>query len=269
MKSVYKLIFAFSLAILFTFCNESINENEPEQEEIIDYKTEIERYFPSNLISPLVYSVDTLNKNTQVYKNIGSRSFRLNGTQTINSNEYLDCIQTFTLNEIETELRSKFRHTNSSILLLADTSHVSESIPDSLKGQLLISVDNEITLLQFPLKKGELWSVIKANVDFGAFKFNILDISGEYLGEETLVLDNFTESFSAEKFKYELKVNIPELDNPFLSEIGVYFAEVWFVKDIGIVKMEGCSLFINPLTGSYMDFGDTNKVGRQVLTSFE
>ena len=267
MKNIYKLTSVILFIILFTFCNESINENDPEQEEIIDYKTEIERYFPSNLTSPLVYSVDTLDENAQIYNNIGTRSFSLNGTQKINSNEYFDCIQTYTLNEIVTELSSKVRYSNNSILFLADTSHVSESIPDSLKGQLQILINEEISLLKFPLKKGELWPVIKADVDYGKFKFNILDISGEYLGEETLVLDNFTESFITEKFRYEGKVNIPKLDNPFLSEIGVYFAELWFVKNIGIVKMEGSSLFLNTITGSYMDFSDSNKVSRQVLTN--
>lgn len=264
--SIYSL--SLFLGLLFTFCNDSVNENDPAQEEIIDFKADLEQYFPTDLTTPLVYSIDTLDYNTQIYDNIGSRSFNLNGTQTINSNEYFDCLQTYTLNEIVTELSSKFRHSKSSILFLADTSHVSESIPDSLKGQLSISIDNEITLIKFPLKKGELWSVLKANVDFGAFKYNILDITGEYLGEETLVLDNFTQSFLASKFIYELKVNIPELDNPFVSDVDVYNAEVWFVKEIGIIKMEGCSLFINPLTGLYMDFSDSNRVSRQTLISY-
>lgn len=48
-----------------------------------------------------------------------------------------------------------------------------------------------------------------------------------------------------------------------------YYAEVWFAEDYGIIKMECCSFILDPIVGKYMNFTDTNKVARHVLSKIE
>lgn len=265
---MFKIKFAFILLLLFfVHCSDSVNESNPEEENE-NYSEELSKYFPTSFGTSLSYSVDTLDQTKNIYKNIGKRSFSVDSKKYFKDIEYFVCNQIYNFEKYDLERSLKFRIGENSILVFTDTCQISESIPDSLSGKLSIFIEPEINLLQFPLEKKKPWHVIEANVDFGSFKFNILDISAEYIGNEILTFDNYSESLYADRIRYRLDVNIPELANPFLSEISTYNADVWFVPGMGIVKLEGCSLFINPVTGQHIDFSDSNKVSRHTLINF-
>ena len=263
-----KIKFAFILFLLsFVHCSESVNESNPEEENK-NYTEELSNYFPTSFGTSLSYSVDTLDQTKNLYKNIGKRTFSIDSKKIIVDNEYYICNQVYNYDGYDLERSLKFRVGENSIFFLTDTSKILNSVPDSLSGKLSILIEPEINLLQFPLEKNKLWHVIAANVDFGAFKFNILDVSAEYIGNEILNFDDYSESLDADRIRYKLDVNRPELANPFLSDVSTYYADAWFVPGKGIVKLEGCSLFINPVTGQHIDFSDSNKVSRHTLINF-
>ncbi|MCP5062514.1 MAG: hypothetical protein GY936_08630 [Ignavibacteriae bacterium] len=104
-------------------------------------------------------------------------------------------------------------------------------------------------------------------VKFGTFNFNTYEIIGEYVGTETIEIRGFENSFETEKFEYNITINIPNMDNVFISNIQEYGATVWFSPGVGLVKMEGCALFIDPIAGISLNIADSNKVIRHSLTN--
>ncbi len=254
------------ILILLTLiaCEDSENVVEPENNSQ-NYNAELQKYFPSQVGVKLKYSIDSLSKITDAYKNIGYRTLVIQGISFENDEEYTVCNNSFLLDNLDSTLINKFKYKDNSLIFITDTNRVSESIPDSLVGLLDIYLESEINLLKFPLIKNEPWHVIKAKIDFQEFSFNILDITAEYVGKEYLKLDGFTEVFEADKVRYTLDINIPNLANPFISKANRYYAEVWYVEGKGIIKLEGCSLFINPISGMHIEFSDSNKVSRHTL----
>jgi hypothetical protein len=149
--------------------------------------------------------------------------------------------------EDEQTLNSRFRVTNKSILFLIDTTNFSQGIPDSLLSIITINIDEEANILQFPLDENTPWPVVKTTVDFQTCKFNIVDIIAEYIGQDDVWLDGFNKSISAAKIRYKVNINVLNFENPFLRNTHSYFSQIWFVEGKGIIKFEGCSLFINPI----------------------
>ena len=251
-------ILLFILLIVFIACEQSDSPNGTENN---DDSVNLQKLFPYFQNDIFKFNIDTLNTADNKYYQTGTRVSEISAEERINEKEYYVCNQRHKFENIEFEYQTKFRITESSVYLRSDTSRVSEVLPDSL-SDVKISVEEEILLLQLPLKTGERWPVVKAYVDFHTFKFNTVDVEAEYIGKETLVLDDFSDPVETFKVKYKLDINSPNLENPFLSETVTYFAE-----DMGIIKMEGCSFMLNTVVGFPMNFEDIELNSRQILTS--
>jgi len=144
-----------------------------------------------------------------------------------------------------------------------DSTGVSDLIPDSVEVALLL--DETFKVIQFPYLDGNEWTVFKAGVNFGTFKFTIFSITGKYVGKEDLQLSGNSKTISAERFDYKIILNMPDLNNPFVSNDQTYSASIWFSPEVGLAKIEGSGMFINPISGQFFDIADSNKVMRHSL----
>ncbi len=255
------------LAAIFAFikCSDSSLPTDTERSSS-NYSEELAKIFPYSLSQKYEFKIDTLNHNDGLFETKGTRLMWVSSNENIGKLNYYLCDQQYHNSGSVTTLKTKYRISNKSILILTDTTNVTKSIPDSLVKIMTINVDPEIFLVNFPLKKNEPWPVVKAVVDFQTFKFTTIEVIAEYIGTEVIFLDSFKEQIKTEKIKYRIDINVPNYDNPFLSNTKRYFADIWFAEEKGIVKMEGCTFILNPLIGQYMDFADTNRVSRHTLT---
>ena len=263
MNRRYLIISLFLIGIIIG-CNED-TANEPEQDLI--YSTEIKELFPVSSGTSYTFSIDTLNLSTHTFENIGTRIWGIGNKVEDGQYGYFDCSESYNiLNNIK-EATSRFRLTNNSVDLYSDSSGISGLIPDSIEVEISLDLDQVFKLIIFPYNDDSEWNVFNGVANFGTFKFNVFRISGKYSGSENLQLDGFPEIIRTEKFTYTVVMNIPNITDPFADYTQIYDASIWVSPSLGIVKIEGCDMFINPITGGQFDDADSNKVSRHVLTS--
>ncbi len=257
---LYLLLIILMLAVS---CTESVNESEPidDEEQLVDYSSELEKLFPVKIGDSFNYLVDTLNLQSKTYDNIGSREVNVQEKEAT-SNVYL-CLEQYDILSSVFQSQSKFRINENSIEFFYDSTGVTDLIPDSI--DIKLTIDKSFKLVEYPYEKEKKWSVFKAGADFGAFKFAVFSITGEYLESEDIQLTSFESTVNAEKIKFLIDINLPDISNPFISNIQHYSATVWFSPEIGLVKLEGCAMFVNPITGRNFDIADSNKVIRHSL----
>lgn len=252
------------LISLFISCSES-GPNNPEEN--VDYREQLSKLFPYSTDRTFEFNVDTLNTTKNEFERFGKRSFKIITTENFNDLSYSSGVQKYSYSNGEINLNTRFRLSEKSILLLADTTNSTQGFPEELLSIMTIYFDPEMNLLELPLKINKPWPVVKSTVDFQTFKFNTIEVVAEYVGKETLVLEGFTNPFETEKVVYTLIINMPNIENPFVSNTNKYYARIWYAEDYGIVKMEGCSLILNPVVGVNINFADSNAVSRHLLTT--
>ena len=262
MKQLFKWSFLFLISLLIS-CSES-GPNDPD--ESVEYQSQLAKLFPYNDNKTYEYNVDTLNSSMNEFERVSKRTFNIYRTEKLNDYLYYSGSQKYNYSTEEIILNTKFRFSEKSLLLLSDTSNATQGFPEELLSNITIYFDPEINLLELPLEINKPWPVFKVTIDFQTFKFNTVDVVGEYLGKESLVLDGFTNSFETEKVLYTLDVHFPDLENPFISETETYYSTIWFAENYGIIKMEGCSLLLSPVAGSNVNFADRFSVSRHILT---
>jgi len=255
----YSLFFS----ALLIGCNESDSVTEPEEE--VNYSEEISEFFPVNVGDSFLYNVDTLNHATGNFTNIGSRLTNVYEVNKILDNTIFLCNEDYSILGNNILKNSRFEITANSLDFFADTNGVSALIPDSIEFEIDLILDESFKVVEFPLVKNEPWKVYNGAANFGTFKFDLFEIFGEYIASESLQIDGFENNLETEKFKYSINLNIPDMSNPFVSTLQIYDAYVWFDPGFGVVKIEGCKLFIDPITGNGFDILDSNKVVRHVL----
>ena len=251
------------LISLFISCSES---GPIDPDESVDYQAQLSKLFPYTTAKTFEFNVDTLNTTKNEFERFGNRSFKIVATENLNDLSYSSGVQKYSNSEGEITLNTMFRLSDKSILLVADTTNSTQGFPEELLSIMTIYFDPEMNLLELPLEINKPWPVVKATVDFQTFKFNTIEVVAEYVGKETLVLEGFTNPFETEKVLYTLIINMPNIENPFVSNINTYYARIWYAEDYGIVKMEGCSLILNPVVGVNINFADSNAVSRHTLT---
>ena len=263
MNKVIRLAILSFFSLLIS-CSES-GPNDPA--ESVDYQTQLSKLFPYSTDKTYEFNIDTLNAGKNEFESIGKRFFTIVGKVNLNDHSYSSGVQKYSYSDAEINLSTKFRLSEKAILLFADTTNSTQGFPEELLNIMTIDFDPEMNLLELPLEINKPWPVVKATVDFQTFKFNTIEVVAEYVGKETLVLDGFTNSFETEKVLYTLIINMPNIENPFISNAKSYYANIWYAEDYGIVKMEGCSLILNPVVGGEINFADSNAVSRHILTT--
>lgn len=257
------LIILFSIVGLLISCsNDSTNEPEGNQ----TYDTEMETLFNVSSGNSYTYSVDTLNLSNNTFDNIGSRVWEIGSKVDDSEYGYFDCSESYKNHEIVKISKSKFRLTDNCIDFYTDSTGLSSLIPDSIEVEIILDLDEYAKLVEFPYSDNHKWNAYNGAANFSTFKFNMFRVYGEYAGSQDLQLDGFSEIIETEKFDYDVVLNIPNIINPFLDYTQNYEASIWISPKYGIVKIEGCDLFIKPILGGQFDDADSNKVSRHILT---
>lgn len=262
-----KYLITFIMLIFIISCGENDSSSTEPEEINVDYSEEIAKIFPVNIGNEFQYSVDTLNHNSNNYESIGSRLLSIDNKVSDSELGYYVCSENYELNGKIIQAQSKFKFTENSIEFYSDTTGVSELVPDSLRSDVMLEMTETFKIVNFPYTNKEEWPAYKGTANFGGLKYNIFTVTGMYVDSETLQLDAFQSPLETEKFKYLVSLNIPDIKNPFLSNIQEYVVNIWFSPEVGIVKLEGCGLLIKPMTGGYFNLADSNSVVRHVLTS--
>lgn len=164
---------------------------------------------------------------------------------------------------------SYFRSTDAGIYFYVDTTGLSSFIPDSLSSVLTLKLDQEVTAFIKSFNTTKNWTAFKMDVNILTIPYNIVTLSCMHMDTEdiTLNLTSGSTVMKAEKVKYDMKYTMPSLTGG-QPQVQTFTAYVWFVKDVGMAKLEGNATVLNALGGSGIDFADTNKVMTQSLVSY-
>ena len=248
-------------------CNETATEPEvySEGKSNVDYTSDLRTFFQTDIGDVFSYNIDTLDTQTNSFENIGTRLVSVDNMGTGVDANFFVCNESHNILNTVITSQSKFTITENSIEFFADTSGAAELIPDTLEIDIEVIFDQVFNLVEFPYLEKNEYQVFNAGANFGTFKFNVISITGQYVGSEDIILEGFESSLKSEKFQYIVILNIPDISNPFVSKVKIYNANVWFVPTLGITKYEGCKMFINPITGGKFDLADSNKVVRHTL----
>lgn len=263
MKKNNHNIFILLLIVFLINCSDKINE--PMEEEITDFRESLHQLLSLEIGREYNYNVDTLNRSTQLFNKIGQRLMKVENITTENGDEFIDCSQYYTLGDSIVEKKTKIIFTNNSIQYFVDSSGISSFLSDSIDFDISVSLDETAKLVQYPYIDEESWNVFNAYAHFAGSKFKVFSITGKYEGNEKINIPNLNEDIITEKFKYNGELNLPNINNPLVSNLHSYVAYVWISPDYGIVKLEGFSLFISPLTGDHFNISDSSKVFRHTL----
>lgn len=180
-----------------------------------------------------------------------------------------NCTDNFSFTDHTKETKSVFKLTDNFLEVMIDSTEISKMLSDSLGFQAETSFNGIIKLIKFPYSEDEEWDVTSLKVNVGFANLSLISITGKYQGSEFVNLPELGIETVAEKFSYDGKLNLPNINNPFVNTLKEFNANLWFAEDLGIVKMEGFSLFINTIIGSGFNFPDTNKIVRHSLVGLK
>lgn len=237
-KIIFPLVLLFT-GFIFTSCKDSVSPEVP---------VPIQNYFPLPNGAVLKYSVDSVSAGGQYYR-IGTKILSFGpeqvtaGTPYYQQNEQIDYSDGGSVSQ-----RSKVRKTERGLYYYLDTTGISLLIPDSLKP--FIQIDREITGLSLPFYSGQSWSAFKFNVVI----IPIINCTATYLGSTQIsdTISGSTGVISAERVGYNLTISVPDLGQGPVSL--QYSGEIWYSKNLGIVKREGDYFLFQFLGGSEIDF---------------
>ncbi|MBK8943981.1 MAG: hypothetical protein IPM32_01805 [Ignavibacteriae bacterium] len=257
MKLINKIIFAVILSLLISCSDNSTNTTDPETNNNAE---EISKFFPIEIGKSFIYKVDTLDNNSENYVEIGQRTLHVDKIES----DYFVCSEIYNfLHGIN--LQTKIKVTDNSVEIFSDTTGTSDLIPDSLGITVKLELDEVFKVLDFPLVQNKEWEVYKAYAVMGTARFKVFALTAKYLGEENILLNNKSEQVPSIKIEYTVTINIPDMNNLLNSKIQNYKANVWLSENLGIVKLEGCALFVNSITGNNFDMSDSNKTIKHTL----
>ncbi len=255
---IVSIILVAIILVTFIGCSEnSSNTNDPETKNNAE---EIAKYFPIEVGKSFTYNVDTLDLSSTNYIQLGQRTLHIDKFES----DYFVCSEIY--NYLQgLNLQTKIKISDNSIEILTDTTGTSELIPDSLGFTVKLELDESFKVIEFPLEQNSEWEVYKANAVMGTAKFKVFTLTAKYLGEENIELNKISEQIPAIKIEYTVTINIPDMNNLLASKIQTYKAKVWLAENLGIVKIEGCALFVNSITGNNFDMADSNKTIKHTL----
>lgn len=206
--------------------------------------------FPLNSGGYYVYSVDSVDGGA-----IGTRSVSFMQDTVFYLTPYIHRIDSSDIDGNITSSNSFMRKSAGGVYIYVDTSALSALIPDSLLP--LISIDNEITLISYPLQTPRYWPAYKIYVDFLVQVQSLIDFNGSYLLEEpvSLNINGSDTTLTGKKMQYDLKVSIPDAEGE--VTVSNYRAFAWFVDGIGFVKFSGSNAVLSLFSGGAVTSLDT------------
>ena len=248
--------------LLFSSCSKKSNPVENNTSETAA------SYYPGGIGSTFIYSIDSFGKKASDNVSIGTRTVVFTGTKTIDGTQYTSQTTASVIGPDSLVNVSYFRTTDAGDYLYIDTTGFSAFVPDSLKSLVTINFDKEVNFFIQNFQSSPTWNAYSLNAVL-IITFNVLKLTATYQGSEDINL-NLTggqATKTAQKIKYELILTIPNVSGG-PSPQSVFDAYAWYVKDIGLVKIDGNATVLEALAGYGINFADTTKNISQSLTSY-
>lgn len=244
----------FLIAILFIFISCSKDDSTSPQ----DNTDPAALYYPGNAGSTFTYSV-SIDNSAMGQRVVTFSESSENGGIYLKQTSMIDTATSV----------SYFRKTDGGVYFYVDTTGLAGFIPDSLKSLLTLTIDQEVTAFVKTFSSTIDWTAFKMDVNIFNIPYNVILVSAHYAGSEDITLNLTTGSTtkSAQKIKYDMKYTVPNLMGG-QPQVQTYTAYMWFVKDVGLAKLEGNATVINALGGGGVDFADTSRVMTQSLVSY-
>ncbi|MCX6151894.1 MAG: hypothetical protein NTX22_15320 [Ignavibacteriales bacterium] len=269
MKSIklqLKLFLIFLLSIHFISCSKKSNPADTN----LNNQDSALQYYPGNGGSKFNYAVETVTQAGISF--MGSRMVSFTGLQKVNNTEYFVQLNSTKLRLDTVKTNAFFRRTNAGVYFFLDTTGVYKYYQATPGSSASMDFDRELIVYSRYLDQSASWKVYKIGLNFTDLaSYNIIDLIANYLVREDISL-NLTSgqvTMSAEKIKYTLNLRIPDKNDPGKFSFSSFAAFMWFVKDIGIVKLQGNMAVIEVLTGSSTNLSDTSQTMTQNLISYE
>lgn len=160
---------------------------------------------------------------------------------------------------------SYFRTTETGVFYFVDTTGFKNTLPDSLQSS--VEIQDEMRAYLFPLSEGTFWPVYRISIEVNEFlSFNLVDITGKYVSDETLILDisDGTQTVNTKKVEIVFKLQTGAADS-----VITFNANTWLAEDIGIVKMAGSAVVLSLFSGGGLDLSDASTTVTQNLIYYD
>jgi len=257
MNILFKLLSLFVAGIFFIYsCSEENSTNPPGDENP-------PVYFPSS--EGTFYKYEFIETDTNGVISTGIRNVVYLEDTLINNTRYKlqsDSIQTNLQLSVSS---SYFRTTETGVFYFVDTTGFTNTLPDSLQSS--VEIQDEMRAYLFPLSEGTFWPVYRISIEVNEFlSFNLVDITGKYVSDETLILDisDGTQTVNTKKVEIVFKLQAGAADS-----VITFNANTWLTEDIGIVKMAGSAVVLSLFSGGGLDLSDASTTLTQNLIYYD
>jgi hypothetical protein len=257
MKFLIKLIYLLLAGLFFIYsCSEENSTNPPGDENPPVYYPDTEGTF---------YKYEIIERDSNGVNSTGIRNVVYLEDTLINRTRYklqVDSVQTNLQLSVSS---SYFRTTETGVFYFVDTTGFTIILPDTLQSSA--EIQDEMRAYLFPLSVGTFWPVYRISIELNEFIiFNVVDITGKYISDETLILNisDETQTVNTKKVEIDFKFQTGEADS-----VISFNANTWLAEDIGIVKMEGSAIVLNLISGWGLDLSDISITATHILIDYD
>ncbi len=257
MNSQFKLLSFLLAGLLFVYSCTEENSTNPSDDENPPV------YFPDS--EGTFYKYEIIETDTNGVISTGIRNVVYLEDTLINGTIYklqIDSIQTNLQLSVSS---SYFRTTETGVFYFVDTTGFTNTLPDSLQSS--VELQDEMRAYLFPLSGGTFWPVYRISIELNEFIiFNLVDITGKFISDETLILElsDGTQTVNTKKVEIIFKLQTGAADF-----VITFNANTWLTEDIGIVKMEGSAVVLSLFGGGGLDLSDTSITLTQNLIDYD
>lgn len=260
-KSLIYLVMALFLVLVSSCDKDDEGTNEPTD------GSSAAQYYPGGVGSTYNYQGQvTDSSGTSAY----NRDATYTSTQTQNNTAYTVQSNVVTTGSETTTGEFLFRTATTGLFVYVDVSGLEDMLDSVDTGgiQLTITADPEVKMLGYPFSSNPNWEAFSVSVSAygGLVNLDVLNLTGYYRGQENVTIMN--QSMTAEKVEYIAEIKIPQsiedITNPQTVTVSAY---AWFVKDVGLVKMEGSGLLASAFSGGDLNL-EANGTISEVLVNY-
>lgn len=227
-----------------------------------------EQYYPGNVGTTYNYEgTATDSSGTMPY----TRDATYTSQQTQGSNTYIVQSNVITAGPETMTGEFLFRTSTNGLYIFIDASGLEDLLDsvDTGEIELTITADPEVRMLAYPFESNTNWDAFSINVSAynGLVTIEILNLKGYHRGQETVNV--MSQNMTAEKIEYIATIKIPEsiedITNPQTYTVSAF---AWYVKDVGLVKLEGSSALANAFIGGDIELEGEEGTVSEVLVNY-
>jgi hypothetical protein len=254
MNSLIKLSSFFLAGLLFVYSCTEENSTNPTGDENLPV------YFPSS--EGTFYKYEIIQTDTNGVISTGIRNVDYLEDTLINNTRYKLQIDSIQINLQLSVSSSYFRTTETGVFYFVDTTGFTNTLPELFQSS--VELQDEMRAYLFPLSEGTFWPVYRISIELNeSLSFNIVNITGKYISDETLILDGI-QTVNTKKVEIDFKLQTGAADS-----VITFNANTWLAEDIGIVKMEGNAVVLSLFSGGELDLSDTSITETQNLIYYD